>query len=547
MKRMKHITLLLAATLSVVSAVAQTIVDPDARTRRLAEIEMTLAGLIESHPEFASEVDISVGRQQLPELLRNVARAAGVNISVKGTDGVIATCNFSRARVTDLLYFLCKEHDLDLDVVGNIVSVAPAAKQPVPPRLPGVSYRIAGNLLSLNLAGDRLGDVTKRITDLTGANFILPPGVAGQSMSGYVKEMPFAEAIGAIAAMNGLVAGQDSTRVWILSVTPPPAPAPQLQPDRDEQQKHTSPAPFEVVEMKYRSSNKLSEVIPKDISSGVQIREFHDLNSVILSGEASGVSQVKAFLDSIDRRVPLVTIEVMIVDATKQRLMEIGVDAGFGKAGVASGGSLAGVDVMLNAGSVNRLINSFNGFGSVNLGMVNEGFYLGLQFLEDNGVIEMQSTPKLSTLNGHEATLTSGETRYYKEMANNYYGSQITLATESYVWKPIEANLEVKITPWVSEDRQITLDISIDQTEFTAREEAEAPPGTATRKFQSLIRVRNEEMVLLGGIDQNLREKSNRGLPWIARVPVIRWFFGKSRDNKSERRLSVFIKPTLVE
>jgi type IV pilus assembly protein PilQ len=188
-----------------------------------------------------------------------------------------------------------------------------------------------------------------------------------------------------------------------------------------------------------------------------------------------------------------------------------------------------------------------NGFGAINIGKVGPGFYLDLQLLEDNGMIEMQSTPKLSTLNGHEATLTSGETRYYKEMANNYYGSQITMATESYIWKPIDANLEIKITPFVSEDRQITLDISIDQTEFTAREEAEAPPGTATRSFKSLIRVQNEEMVLLGGIDQNLTETNSRGLPWVARAPILKWFFGKNRDNKSEHRLNVFIKPTLVE
>jgi type IV pilus assembly protein PilQ len=308
-----------------------------------------------------------------------------------------------------------------------------------------------------------------------------------------------------------------------------------------------SAAPVEVVTLKYRSVNKLSELVPKSLAEGVEIKEFHDLNSVVLSGDVQKVSQIRAFLDSLDRRVPLVTIEVMIVDATKQRLMEIGVDAGFGKPGAPSGGTLAGVDVKLNSSDVNKLINQFNGFGSVNIGKVGPGFYMELQFLEDNGIIDMQSTPKLSTLNGHEATLTSGETRYYKEMANNYYGSQIPISTESYNWKPIEANLEIKITPYVSEDRQITLDISIDQTEFTSREVAEAPPGTATRQFKSLIRVQNEDMVLLGGIDQNIREKSNRGLPWIARVPVIRWFFGKSRDNKSERRLNVFIKPTLVE
>ena len=38
--------------------------------------------------------------------------------------------------------------------------------------------------------------------------------------------------------------------------------------------------------------------------------------------------------------------------------------------------------------------------------------------------MRLLSTPKLSTLNGHEATLTSGETQYYKEVQNNYYGTQ---------------------------------------------------------------------------------------------------------------------------
>jgi type IV pilus assembly protein PilQ len=107
--------------------------------------------------------------------------------------------------------------------------------------------------------------------------------------------------------------------------------------------------------------------------------------------------------------------------------------------------------------------------------------------------------------------------------------------------------MEITITPFVSQDEHITLEIKIDQTEFTAREEPEAPPGTATRSFSSLVRVQNEEMVLLGGIDQNISEKSNRGLPWISRVPVLRWFLGKSRDQKKDHRLNVFIKPTLVE
>ncbi len=77
------------------------------------------------------------------------------------------------------------------------------------------------------------------------------------------------------------------------------------------------------------------------------------------------------------------------------------------------------MNMSLSATSINRLINSFNGFGSINLGKVTPDFYMSLQALEATGNIELRSTPKLSTLNGHSATLKSGETKYYKEVQTN--------------------------------------------------------------------------------------------------------------------------------
>lgn len=629
---------LILTVLSIHLLYGQRIHNPDAEKERLAEVGLKLSTLASIDTTYISEVDISVGKMPLNEMLRNVAKAAGVNLSIKGAENLQVTCNFSRARIVDLIAFLCREYNLDLEVVGNIVAIYPVVPLPPQPKEIGVTYKIADNSLSLDLSGDSLGDVVKKITDLTGTNFFLPQTLSRQPLSGYVRDMPFAEAVENIAAMNGLEAERDKNLVWSFfqseqaAQSPNGAPGPGAAPayrrrtpfsptelsidslgmitaqigrgniqdmivDLCEQQRlnyyFTSPVqgqtsiwvrgvdfetlldvllrgsefsyyledgiyifgaagqnPLVAVEkfdMHYRSADKIAEIIPEALKTGLQVQEFHDLNSIIVSGERKVVARVLSFLRSIDKRVPLITIEIIIADATKQRTMDIGLDAGFGKSDVASGGTFTGLDVTLNAGTVNELINSLNGFGSVNLGKVGSSFYLGLQFLEDNGIVELQSTPKLSTLNGHEATLKSGETKYYKEVANNYYGSQTPVSYESFTWKSIDANLEINVTPFVSEDEHITLDIEINQTEFTAREEPEAPPGTATRSFKSQIRVQNDEMVLLGGIDHNSREKSNRGLPWISRVPVLRWFFGKSHDSKSERKLNVFIKPTLVE
>ncbi|MDR1198568.1 MAG: type II secretion system protein GspD [Prevotellaceae bacterium] len=301
------------------------------------------------------------------------------------------------------------------------------------------------------------------------------------------------------------------------------------------------------ISLVFRSVSTIEDVIPANIKSGLQIKTFPDLNSLIVSGDQRLIYRVESFLKSIDKPVPLVTIEIIIADVTKSDIKEIGIGMGIGNSPSATSGTLSpGIDMSLGAASVNNLINRFNGFGSVNLGKVTPNFYMDLKLLEENGAIEMLSTPRLSTLNGHEASLKSGETRYYKEVTNNYYGTQNPIQSEFYSWKNIEANLSIKITPFVSIDEKITLEIEIEQSEFTEREEEGAPPGSITRSFKSQITVQNEDMVLLGGIDKNTKEKSSRGIPFLARIPVIKWLFGKTKNNKVDRKLNVFIKPTII-
>ena len=303
--------------------------------------------------------------------------------------------------------------------------------------------------------------------------------------------------------------------------------------------------------LRYRTVDKVVDLIPAILKNGTQVQVFAEQNSIIASGTSRQVEAVESFLESIDQSIPLVTIEVLIVDSKKSVLHEVGIEAGIGKDGPAkTAGTLSpGVEMSLSATSINRLINSFNGFGSINLGKVTPNFYMNLQALEASGNIELRSTPKLSTLNGHQASLKSGETKYYKEVQTNYYGSQTPVPSESYTWKQVEANLSLEITPFVSKDGKITMNVKIEQSQFTEREgkvDEEAPPGAVTRNFESQIQVRDGEMVLLGGLDNNTREKSSSGLPFIARIPVLKWLFGKTKNNKVDQRLNVFIKPQVI-
>ena len=605
--------------------------DPD--SLRLSRIDSELAALVGRDSTFRREVDVTSGRLSLSELLRNIARASGVNVSVRGVENIPVSCNFRRARVDDLVRFLCREYRLDAAASGNILSIFPAAAPTAPAPDPDVAYAAADTTLTYDLRGERLIDVAKKIARLSARNVIVPEPLYDCKVSGYVRRMPFDAALRTLAAVNGLLAERDAQDVWTLWREEPAAqggkmsagPAymrrRQFTPNElrvdslgritariargnvqdvildlcDELELNyyfQSPvnltagvwvdgtdfetllsvllkgSPYSyytergiwifgaaasdglsssaVLPLVYRSVSKVEEIIPEALKQNVAVKTFPDLNALILSGDRRDVARVETFLRSVDKPVPMVTMEILIADVTKSKIHEIGVGAGVGDKAVKTSGTLSpGVDMTFGANAVNDLLGRIR--GTVNLGRVTPNFYLSLQALEEDGVVRLLSTPKLSTLNGHEATLTSGETQYYKEVQNNYYGTQNPISSESYQWKSVDANLSIKVTPYVSEDRQITLEIEFEQTEFTDRTAEDAPPGTATRSFKSIVKVQNEEMVLLGGLDRNTMERSSRGVPFLARVPVIKWFFGKEKRNKVERTLNIFIKPTVVE
>ena len=189
---------------------------------------------------------------------------------------------------------------------------------------------------------------------------------------------------------------------------------------------------------------------------------------------------------------------------------------------------------------MNSLIDAFNGFGIFNLGKVTENFYLNLRALENNSVINLKSTPKISTLNGHDAKLSIGETSYYFEQNNRLINSGLgNDVLQSGQWKSTDANLSVNIRPFVSKDEQITLNIIVERSTFLGRQGENAPPGKATQQFESMVRCLNGEMILLGGLDELDKQNSGTGTPGLSKIPVLKWFFSSRRKSNSKLSIDV--------
>lgn len=303
-----------------------------------------------------------------------------------------------------------------------------------------------------------------------------------------------------------------------------------------------------IFDLQNRSVNKLVESFPKDITEELTIKEVPELNSIVAVGSQVRLDVFDSYIKLIDKSVPVVLIEVMIVYSKKTTTVSTGFNAGINKNTVATEGTVnPGMDFALSSTSINNIINSFNGFGWLNLSNVGPNFYIQLKALEENGFINITSTPRLSTLNSHEATLSIGNTEYYLEEQTNIIGTQNPQTNTTSSYKSVNADLKVTITPFVSGKEDITMDIEVEQSDFTSKISKFAPPGTVNRKFKSQIKIKNSEMILLGGLEDNTKSKSSSGWPILSRIPVIKWIFSSISKTDEKEKLNLFIKPTIIQ
>ena len=152
----------------------------------------------------------------------------------------------------------------------------------------------------------------------------------------------------------------------------------------------------------------------------------------------------------------------------------------------------------------------------------------------------------MSALNGKEATFTNGSEEFYLIEQVNTIGTQNPQLERTQNWKSVKASLDIKITPSVSLNGEVTLIVAFSQTSFTGRIAPTAPPGVADRSLTSTVRVRDGDMVLLGGLEQISKNDSGSGVPFLSRVPIIKWFFSSRSKSKNDSKLHVFIKPTVL-
>ena len=84
-----------------------------------------------------------------------------------------------------------------------------------------------------------------------------------------------------------------------------------------------------VVQLQHRIAEDMKDFIPADLKKNLEVLVFTEQNSLILSGSEPQIKELEYLIQQLDKVVPVILIEVMIVDISKTNNTATGVKAGF--------------------------------------------------------------------------------------------------------------------------------------------------------------------------------------------------------------------------
>jgi type II secretory pathway component GspD/PulD (secretin) len=110
----------------------------------------------------------------------------------------------------------------------------------------------------------------------------------------------------------------------------------------------------------------------------------------------------------------------------------------------------------------------------------------------------------------------------------------------------IRTGITLKVTPQVSSDGFIFLDVFAKSSTLAGSSSPDLIPDEVSREAESHVLIRDGETFVLGGVFRNEFEKRDRGIPYLSSIPVIGWAFKNNRNDDNRQELLVFVTPRAV-
>jgi type IV pilus assembly protein PilQ len=419
-----------------------------------------------------------------------------------------------------------------------------------------------GQLVSFNFQNIDVRAALSLLFDLPGVNLNM---VAGEEVTGNVtlrlKNIPWDQALDIILEARGL-GMRKVGNVVMVDLKENIDKRKQTELESQKKIKELEPLRTEFITINYAKAEDLEKLLKTTgehsfLSERGNVSVDKRTNTLIIQDTAAKIAEIRNLITSLDTPVRQVLIESRIVIARNDFSKSLGVkfgysaneDLGHGN-GIVFGGKAAGDTTFsggtgFNSGGGENFIVSLPAVlegtvpASVGLAIGKIGSYLlqlELSAMQSEGMGEIVSNPRVITGNQQEATIVQGTEIPYTQPAGVGAVAQVQ-------FKP--ATLELKVTPQITPDDRINLDLAVKKDSEGKR--FDSGVGIDTRSVKTNVLVDNGETLVLGGVYEKNANNSLTRVPFFSDLPLVGNLF-KSRSNREEQsELLIFVTPKILK
>ncbi len=308
------------------------------------------------------------------------------------------------------------------------------------------------------------------------------------------------------------------------------------------------------------------------LSRAKNLPTFREAASVISNPEA-GIIMVRAtgrqhekvqeFLDHIMRSVRRqVLIEATVVEVNLNQNFQKGIDWQYLQSknpqlAIGSGSTSQAIDAV--TGALIPVVGPAIVAGQMFTAAFREGgFTSAIELLERFGTLKVISSPKLSVLNNQTAILKVVDNRVYFTVRANVSQSQFNVVnTFTSTPHTVSVGFVMSVTPQIGEDDSVLLNLrpTISRTIGPGVRDPNPAltnvvsliPEIQTREMESLIRVNNGDIAVMGGLMQDDVDYQNATVPGLARLPLIGYLFQNRNETSNKTELVIFVRPVVIK
>ncbi len=278
-------------------------------------------------------------------------------------------------------------------------------------------------------------------------------------------------------------------------------------------------------------------------------------NSLLVSSTQTKFKQIQRMIESLDEKQPQVLIEAALVELSTNQLDTLGVEIGILDIGANEftrpfGFSSFGIsnfnDTDDDGLPDTRLPDFDNPLQGVTGGILSSDDFaipVLVNALQQDDRANILSLPSVVVNNNQSASVNS------KEIRPTLTTTQGTATTVNGTGTPDEAGIELSISPTISQDDYLRLNITLRVSRFLTTADPNAVNGgpRTEREVSTQVTLPSGHTMVLGGVIEDSESASSSGVPYLKDIPLLGWLFERSTETETKTNLYFFVTPTILD